>query len=339
MIKSKILKTVIFILIITLFSTATVIAKPSSWAEDFIKSMLLEGLGSEELLDSSKFQQAITREEFAELTVLLYAKAKGINVNDIIEWDPFYDSNNIMVSKAYNIGIVSGTGEDRLERLLFSPKKTVTRQEIAVMLIKELKILGVDVEVKDELSFSDKDIIASWAYDAVSFATKNGILSGIGDNKVAPTSNATREQALVLINKIAIKYGWIDNSELNSFFNTSNATINKGFYIPNDTELRIISKSNSIKYIVSNLVDTYKPDIFKQQREVINIYVNSDVSYDAFVNVRERILNSYDFVSKKFRKTNTVYINPASGVESSLEIQRPFILIKVDTNISIEYVY
>ena len=335
------MRVIAVVLIMVLASTSVVYGAPSDWAEDFIKSMLLEELSSDELIDSDKLQQPITREEFAELTVILYAKAKNMSVDDIVQWNPFYDTDNKMVAKAYNIGIVSGTGKDDNNRMLFSPTNKVTRQEIAVMLVKELKIIGIDVKVKNELNYSDEEVVASWAYDAVAFAGENGILSGVGENRVAPTANATREQALVLLNKIAVKYGWIDNKEKDPIFNYLNSTELYGFRLPNYNVslLRSIKTDTGIKYVISNLVDTYKPDIKKQQSDLINILVNADaVSYDAFVEIRERILESYDHISKKFKTENTVYINTTTGNVFIYEISKPYIKISVDTEFTMEYV-
>ncbi len=339
--KSFLTKTILmtFVLIFTLVNIVQ--ASPSDWAEEFVESMMLEELSSQELLESSKFQEPITREEFAELAVILYAKAKGVSVDEIVQWNPFNDTDNKMVAKAYNIGIVTGTGTDKLDRALFSPTNKVTRQEIAVMLVKLLKVLDIDVEVNVDLNYSDENIIAVWAYDSVAFASESGILSGVGDNKLAPTSNATREQALVLVNKIGVKYSWIKNNAMKSLFTSSNSTSHLGFKVPNydSIELRAIKYTDSIKYVISNLVDSPSPDIEKQQTDLVNIIITANpVSYDALVEIREIILASYDPISKKFKKQNTVYIGTNTGVVSSSKLPVPYISINVDTELTLIYV-
>jgi len=318
-----------------------VYATPSSWAEPFVKAMLLEGLVSEELLDSNKMQQPITREEFAELTVRLYAKSKGQTVQELVQWNPFADTDNVMVAKAYNIGIVSGTGTDSLDRKIFSPNNQVTRQEIAVMLVKELKILDVDTSDGNNLSYSDEDAIATWAYDAVAFASTNGILSGVGDNKVAPTANATREQALVLIHKIATKYGWVDNQYTSNQFNQSNSTQVYGFTVPNNnaSELIVFKNSKGLKYSVSNMVDSYKPDIKQQQIDLINILYKSDVvKYEVLKVLFTTIQEGYDPISKTFNSSDTLYINLTNGNTSKVKISAPYISISIDGQIIVEYI-
>jgi len=318
-----------------------VYATPSSWAEAFVKAMLLEGLASDEMLDTDKMQQPITREEFAELTVRLYAKSKNKTVDELIEWNPFADSDNKMVAKAYNIGIVSGTGVDSEDRKLFSPNNLVTRQEIAVMLVKELKILDVDTSDGNNLSYSDEDTISSWAYDAVAFASANGILSGVGDNKVAPKANATREQAMVLIHKIATKYGWVDNRYTSNQFNTSNSSQIFGFTVPNNdaSELIVFKNNNGIKYKISNMVDSYKPNIKQQQTDMINILYHSDViKYDTLKTLFTLIQKSYDPISKTFNSSDTLYIDLNTGNTTTTKISAPYMTFKVEGQIIVEYI-
>lgn len=318
-----------------------VYATPSSWAEEFIKAMLLEGLASEEMLDTNKMQQPITREEFAELTVRLYAKSKGKTVEELIEWNPFADSDNKMVSKAYNIGIVSGTGVDSKDRKLFSPNNLVTRQEIAVMLVKELKILDINTSHKGSLVYSDEDTISSWAYDAVAFASENGILSGVGDNKVAPKSNATRQQAMVLIHKIASKYGWVDNHYTSNQFDATNSSQTFGLTVPNNkaSELIVFKHNNGIKYMISNMVDSYKPNIKQQQTDMINILYRSDIiKYDALKTLFTLIQKGYDPISKSFSSSETLYINLNTGNTTTTKISAPYLTFKVDGQIIVEYI-
>lgn len=327
------------IMIFGMFTTAS--AAPSSWAEDFMKSMLMEELASDTLLRADLMQQAVTRAEFAELTVRLYAKAKGMAVTDIPEWNPFADTDNPMVARAYNIGIVSGTGLDDNNRRLFSPNKQVTRQEIAVMLVKELKLLGISTSPSYTTKFADDSAISSWAYDAVAFATETGIISGVGSNKVAPKANATREQAMTIVDKIALKYHYIDNSVMASHFNYSNASRSDGFWVPDpaSTQLRAVQTDTGIKYSISHLVDSYTIDIKGQQEDLINILLNSSkINYTTLMVLRSEILNSYDYITKKYNTKKTIYINMNTGSTSSSPIAKPYMTLTVDTEIRLEYI-
>jgi len=319
---------------------SSVFATPSSWAEDFLKSMLLEDMISDTFKDSNKFQQAITREEFAELVVMMYAKAKKLDVDSINAWNPFADTNSEMVAKAYNIGIVSGTGTDKQNRLLFSPKKNVTRQEIAVMLVKMLKQLDINTSASRTLTFTDSNRVASWALDSVRFVTEAGILSGIGNNHIGPLSNATREQSLVLINKLGIKYAWIRNELKIEKFNASNSTTYLTFRLPNydASQLRAVQSNNQVTYIISFLVSDTVVDIKKQQDDLINILVNSSkISYDGLAAINEYVRNCYDFTSASFKNGSDLYINPLTGQVSSTKLNVPYIKISYNGEFKLEY--
>ncbi|MDD3298848.1 MAG: S-layer homology domain-containing protein [Firmicutes bacterium] len=50
-----------------------------------------------------------------------------------------------------------------------------------------------------EVTFADIDDISEWALEAIGFMSNKGIISGVGENMVAPKGNATREQAIALV--------------------------------------------------------------------------------------------------------------------------------------------
>ena len=82
--------------------------------------------------------------------------------------------------------------------LKFDPEGSITRQE-AMTVIGRLTETGYE---KSDLSeFSDKDKVASWAYDYVCTLVKMGIISG-SDGKLDPEGNITREQAAKIIFEI-----------------------------------------------------------------------------------------------------------------------------------------
>ncbi|MBN2795824.1 MAG: S-layer homology domain-containing protein [Clostridia bacterium] len=339
MYRYKIKLSIIMCLIMIFAMFNFTLAEPSDWAENYMKSMLMEELASPKLLNPDLMQQPITREEFAELTVWLYAKAKNMNRNDLVQWNPFSDTDNEMVAKAFNIGIVSGTGYDQLDRRVFSPKNKVTRQEMAVMIVKELRLLGIDVTPKYTLKFADDSSIASWAYDAVAYASESGIISGVGDNKVAPTANATREQAMTIINKIALKYKYIDNKELSSKFSTINAKKVYGFWMPtSNTQLRALQTDTGIKYTISYIVSSYVADLEGQIDDLLNILINtSAVDYTSFVTIKNWLEEAYDPISKTYEDLETIYVNLATSKTTFSPIKNS-IKLSIDNAIIVEYI-
>lgn len=315
-------------------------AAPSEWAEDHVKAMLLAGMASGELLESEALQEAITREEFAELVVYLYAQAKGVELESIPQWNPFMDTKNPMVSRAYNLGIVNGTSVLDDGRRVFSPKALVTREQMAVMLVNELEILGVTTTPKYNKSFADQDEISKWAYEQLAFATEANIILGVGSNMVAPKDNATREQAITLAHKIALKYDWIDKDILKSRFESSNASSSHGFYRPqaSSSQLQWYVKDGNLNFRVSYLVDSLTVDIKAQENDLIHILSVSDsLSYDAFIALKSAIENSYDNISKTFFNADKIYIHAKTGKVQSQAFESDYFELTVEDALLLTY--
>ncbi len=167
----------------------------SDWAQAELQEAYDLDLTTDDILNN--FDKNITRKEFCEIAVKLYEALSGENALTAIV-NPFTDTTNATVLKAYELGIIKGTSDTT-----FSPNNPITRQEICVMIYRTLKAndpdLNMNISGVDE--FSDEDSIASWAIDAVKFANKNSIMKGTGTNRISPLSNTSREQAIVLLKR------------------------------------------------------------------------------------------------------------------------------------------
>lgn len=139
----------------------------------------------------------ITRGQF--VTVL----GRMLNVNtSIYKSQNFNDVKSSMYYSSYiawanKMGIVSGVGQGR-----FAPDKELTREEMAVIMSKFLKVSNKNLNAKGNSNgFKDDGKIKSWAKDAVSEMARLGVVSGMSDGKFAPKSPFTRAQvAQVLFN-------------------------------------------------------------------------------------------------------------------------------------------
>lgn len=168
---------------------------PSDWAVSEINTAINNGLVTANV--RKDYKADITREYFCELVVKLYEKITGDNV--YAGSNPFDDTNNTEVIKAYELGIVNGVSDDE-----FAPENKITRQEICTMLVRAIGAMYENIDLNDYTrhSFADSSIIASWAMDSVQFAYDNEIIQGVGDNKIDPLGYATCEQAVLLVNRI-----------------------------------------------------------------------------------------------------------------------------------------
>ncbi|SCY31132.1 phosphodiester glycosidase family protein [Alkaliphilus peptidifermentans] len=168
---------------------------PSDWAKEHIKSAEKNKLTTEKVM--SDFRRDITREEFAELVINVYKALSNEELENIYK-SPFNDTDNVKVLHANKLGIVQGVSENK-----FEPEKSITRQEISVMLFRLLNILDENnkkVEIRKD--FTDLNDISPWALDAVMYLNNKGILQGVGKNEINPLGNTSREQAIILIDRI-----------------------------------------------------------------------------------------------------------------------------------------
>ncbi len=167
-----------------------------------------------EVLDGADLTADITRAEFAAVAVKAYEALSGTAAlpNTV---NPFTDTADIEVLKAYNLGITTGVSATE-----FAPDTLLNREQAATMLTRTFKratMNGWTIQTDAQFAltyekpalFTDDADISDWAKDSVYFMAANGIINGVGDNKFAPKNvtteeeatgyaNATREQALII---------------------------------------------------------------------------------------------------------------------------------------------
>ena len=107
------------------------------------------------------------------------ARLAGVDTNGGVNW---YDKGNEWAMKN---SISDGT----------NPMTAVTREQLATLL---WRFAGAPV-VDGALGFSDADEVSDYAQVAVLWATQNSIISGVGNNRVAPAASAERAQVAAML--------------------------------------------------------------------------------------------------------------------------------------------
>ncbi|MBR3836052.1 MAG: S-layer homology domain-containing protein [Clostridia bacterium] len=188
-------------------------ASGSDWASAELAQADALGLIPDVLVDAD-LTQDITRAEFAAVAVKVYEALSGTAAIPVIN-NPFTDTSDIEVLKAYNIGAVNGTSATT-----YDPDALLNREQAATMLtrvFKKVSLAGWTLATDSQFTlpyekpalFADDADISDWAKDSVYFMVANGIINGVGNNKFAPKNvtsadeangyaNATREQALII---------------------------------------------------------------------------------------------------------------------------------------------
>lgn len=129
--------------------------------------------------------------------------------DSMYEKDIFHDvEKNSWYENAVNWGyenkIVSGTSENT-----FAPMNNLTREQLCVMLYHYTEHIGVQTEFADISSYSDHKTVSDWAKDAVSWAVQEKIITGKGNNTLAPKDSATRAEAAAVIRRYTEKFAEI----------------------------------------------------------------------------------------------------------------------------------
>lgn len=95
-------------------------------------------------------------------------------------------------------GITDGTSETT-----FSPNSALSREQMATFLYRFANFeAGEPIEVTGDLSgYTDADLVADYAVDAMTWAVGEGVISGIGNNTLAPDNTASRAQMATVLTR------------------------------------------------------------------------------------------------------------------------------------------
>jgi len=208
-------------------SGATINLNTSLWAVE-----ALQKAGGMNLIPPSlanaDLTRPITRQEFAAVAVLVFENLTDATIIPAAV-NPFRDTSDSYVLKAYNVGITSGSNAEGTE---FSPNAILSREQMATMLTRVIKACTIpdwtiETDMKYSLDFtavsvfSDDGNISTWAKPSVYFMASYGLI--MGDNNMfrpRPTNPseealnygcATREQAIAIAVRMVenLKGGYI----------------------------------------------------------------------------------------------------------------------------------
>ncbi|MNJ51713.1 Endo-1,4-beta-xylanase A precursor [compost metagenome] len=136
---------------------------------------------------------SVSRVEFAVMLArALKLKSGEMNSFADVSTNAWYFNS---LSAAYSVGIVQGRNDQ-----IFDPNASVTRQEMAVMLMKAYALKGGAATSQEySHSFTDAAQISDWAANAVNAAYSHGLIQGRGQGEFAPAAQLTRAEAAQII--------------------------------------------------------------------------------------------------------------------------------------------
>ena len=142
----------------------------------------------------------------AELVQMLY------NVNNKLEITPSVSGYNVFIDVkdsdwysdavkwAYYSGITAGTGVNT-----FSPDRIITREEAATLIYN--LFFDSEFDNTDAIqTFTDKDNVSDFAYDAISYIASMKIITGYPDGSFQPKTNIERSMVSIILSNAVNVY-------------------------------------------------------------------------------------------------------------------------------------
>ncbi len=188
---------------ITIGQTGAAFAAPKDidTSADYAKAAIQRLVDQEVIIgdENGYFNPKSSMDRDAFTTMLV----KALNLNIVTPDNPTFNDVSKdnwaypYIETAVANNLISGMSEDT-----FAPKVDITREQMAVILVRTLGLSTNDIKgMGEQLTFVDKDKISSYALDAVGFAVANGLFQGDDANRFLAKDTATREQVAVVIDR------------------------------------------------------------------------------------------------------------------------------------------
>ncbi|MBY9080423.1 S-layer homology domain-containing protein [Paenibacillus sp. HN-1] len=169
---------------------------PAFWGYTEIRNLAAKHIVQGKTLTQFDPSGRVTRAEFAALLV----RGLGLEATQN-EFTPFTDVKAgswyaETVAAAYEAGLIQGGGDKQ-----FKPNDGITREEMAVMLIRALNLTGKTPSTANDLTgaFSDRAGISGWAVEAFNQSLSAGLLNGRSASQLAPKAYSTRAEAAAVL--------------------------------------------------------------------------------------------------------------------------------------------
>ncbi|MHA6484931.1 S-layer homology domain-containing protein [Paenibacillus sp. strain BS8-2] len=167
------------------------------WAKEEIERMAARRIVLGISATAFNPDQLVTRAEFAALVTRTLGLSTASSdttpsFQDITEEEWYYEAVKTAVEAGIVLGYEDGT---------FKPNKTITRQEMAVMINRAMTFAGYSNSGSQSGGqvFADADTFQSWAKESIMLLGSLGIVNGVGENDYAPNETATRAQSSVIL--------------------------------------------------------------------------------------------------------------------------------------------
>jgi len=308
----------IIIISVIFASSLPVFADTSNWATGNIEKALSLNIISQDM--ASKSKENITRLQFCNVALNFYKTYTGNSGITLID-SPFFDVNNPIVNKCYELGIVTGIGNN-----LFGPNSYITREQMSSLIIATLVACGVDIDYSvntSSLSSNFKDLadVESDSIKDVKLLAFENVISGY-NGYFYPKTYVTVEQlatAFVKAYDVFKSYGLSVDGKLISIGDTLESVIekfgepdriNKSIY---DTD-RYTYNKNYEKFLMVSFKNGKVSDIFSNAPSLTYKGVDENTSINNFSVFISKSLSGYDEIKiSNYNMETKLYFDYKNG--------------------------
>lgn len=166
----------------------------SHWAFEYIMDLYNAGIVNGSTSTTFMPDNNVTRAEFTKMAVSMFGIETGSA--DLVITSQFTDVKSTdwfapFVASAVEEGMVTGVSETE-----FAPDKTVTREEMATIIGRKLKLVSETAP-----NFTDSSSIEEYAVSYVAALSEHNLLTG-SNGLFRPKDTATRAEAATLLDKV-----------------------------------------------------------------------------------------------------------------------------------------
>lgn len=191
----------LLIMTVTAFASEFTDVPDSHWAKTEISDFYLQGIIGGDGNGIFAPNKGVTREQFAKMFMLTFSmpyrniNKQGFNDVSVDRWSYEY----IESCKAILNTFPNSSGADPS----FKPQDYVTREDIAVALVKILGFSENDTADANTAvkKFSDNTSISQSLLPYICIATENALIKGYANGTFAPQKGVTRAEAVVLLHR------------------------------------------------------------------------------------------------------------------------------------------
>lgn len=177
-------------LAMTLPAFGAVETNADEWAAQSIEIAYEAGFLPEESLQKAKSQ--ITRQEFGKMAVDFLETVTGQRPQAMQE-SPFDDCTDADITAAYEAGIIGG-----IEKGVFGPDRVLTREQMAIMIARTLKVCNIDLTAETKLNpFTDTKELWDSSNLYINQLYGANIISGYDNGTFQPFQKLTTQEAVI----------------------------------------------------------------------------------------------------------------------------------------------